>query len=215
MPPYLALTLGILSRLVPSLLHIVGRNLTAVGASLLFFGARRPRREFPLAALALAATDVLLTTVAFHSRFRPAAYLLTWLWYLAVPLLGRALLRAPTPASLPIAMLRSSQTQAFTVHAAPNPRAPRRRLVFRATSAILLTAGSFFLLSNGSVWLLSRMYPHTAAGLLACYAAGLPFLRNDLLSTSVALAVFLALPAPADLRARLRHQIGSPARTSR
>jgi hypothetical protein len=27
------------------------------------------------------------------------------------------------------------------------------------------------------------MYPHTLGGLTACYAAGLPFYRNDLVST--------------------------------
>ncbi len=164
MPPYVALTLGILSRLVPSLLHYPGRNLTAVGASLLLFGARRPAREIPLAALALALTDFLLTTVAFHTPFHLAPYLLTWLWYLAIPLLGRALLR---------------------------PR-PTHRLLPRAIAATLLAAGSFFLLSNGSVWLFDPIYPHTPAGLLACYAAGLPFLRNDLLSTALSLALFLA-----------------------
>jgi hypothetical protein len=36
----------------------------------------------------------------------------------------------------------------------------------------------FFLVSNFSVWLESGMYPKSVAGLLACYAAGLPFLGN-------------------------------------
>lgn len=203
MPPYLALTLGIVSRLLPSLLHHPGRNLTAAGASLLFFGARRPRREIPLAALAFAATDFLLTTVAFHTRFHPTAYLLTSLWYLLTPLLGRALLRrqlldTPQPAS-PAPRLQGS----------PAGRRANRRLALCALAATLGAAGSFFLLSNGSVWLLSRMYPHTVAGLLACYAAGVPFLRNDLLSTTLTLAAFLAIPSPASLRARLR-PAGSP-----
>jgi hypothetical protein len=35
----------------------------------------------------------------------------------------------------------------------------------------------FFLTTNGAYWFLSNDYPHTAAGLLACYAAGLPFYR--------------------------------------
>jgi hypothetical protein len=38
----------------------------------------------------------------------------------------------------------------------------------------------FFLITNLGVWILSTMYPHTAQGLLACYAAAIPFYRNDL-----------------------------------
>jgi hypothetical protein len=39
------------------------------------------------------------------------------------------------------------------------------------------------------------MYPHTAAGLGACYAAGLPFYGNDLMSTALFAGVFFGLPA--------------------
>ena len=35
----------------------------------------------------------------------------------------------------------------------------------------------FFLSTNFAHWCLSNDYPHTAAGLFACYAAGLPFYR--------------------------------------
>ncbi len=35
----------------------------------------------------------------------------------------------------------------------------------------------FFLVTNAAHWWLSSDYPHSAAGLLACYAAGLPFYR--------------------------------------
>ncbi|WP_116127535.1 DUF6580 family putative transport protein [Lewinella sp. IMCC34183] len=37
----------------------------------------------------------------------------------------------------------------------------------------------FFLLTNFGVWLGSAFYPQTGAGLLAAYAAGLPFLLNS------------------------------------
>jgi hypothetical protein len=44
-------------------------------------------------------------------------------------------------------------------------------------------AGSvvFYLWTNFGVWLGSSMYPQNAAGLLASYAAALPFFRNSLL----------------------------------
>lgn len=38
----------------------------------------------------------------------------------------------------------------------------------------------FFLITNFAVWLGSPFYSQDATGLLACYTAGLPFLRNGL-----------------------------------
>jgi hypothetical protein len=46
--------------------------------------------------------------------------------------------------------------------------------------AAIGTGVLFFLISNLGVWILSTMYPHTGAGLIACYAAAIPFYRNDL-----------------------------------
>jgi hypothetical protein len=52
-------------------------------------------------------------------------------------------------------------------------------------------AGStaFFLISNFGVWIGWELYPHTWAGLLACYAAAVPYYRMSLLSTLVVGAV--------------------------
>lgn len=41
----------------------------------------------------------------------------------------------------------------------------------------------FFLITNYSVWASGLMYPKTQQGLIAAYAAGLPYALNDLLST--------------------------------
>jgi hypothetical protein len=38
----------------------------------------------------------------------------------------------------------------------------------------------FFLTTNFGVWALDHMYPRTLAGLIGCYTAALPFLRNTL-----------------------------------
>lgn len=38
----------------------------------------------------------------------------------------------------------------------------------------------FFLVSNAGVWILSGMYPRTFSGLMTCYAAAIPFFRNDM-----------------------------------
>lgn len=54
--------------------------------------------------------------------------------------------------------------------------------------AVLLGSLQFFLLTNAGVWLTGGIYPHTGAGLLACYAAAIPFygrsLAGDLLYTA-------------------------------
>lgn len=53
-------------------------------------------------------------------------------------------------------------------------------------SMLLGTVGAtlaFFVITNACVWLFGDLYPPTAAGLLACYLAAVPFARNMLLST--------------------------------
>jgi hypothetical protein len=50
----------------------------------------------------------------------------------------------------------------------------------------------FYFSTNFGVWILSPWYPHTLAGLMACYAAGLPFLRNTFLGDMVFGATFFA-----------------------
>lgn len=39
----------------------------------------------------------------------------------------------------------------------------------------------FFLITNFAVWMNNPLYPQNAVGLIACYAAGLPFFGNTLL----------------------------------
>jgi len=73
-----------------------------------------------------------------------------------------------------------------------------KRVTFmRGAAGALLGPTSFFLVSNFGVWACGSfgMYPHTLAGLAACYWAGVPFYRNDLLATSLVLAVALGVPA--------------------
>lgn len=64
----------------------------------------------------------------------------------------------------------------------------------RAVAAILLGPTSFFLVSNYAVWVGGTMYPHTLGGLGACYAAAVPFYRNDVLSTAIVVGLAFGLP---------------------
>jgi hypothetical protein len=45
------------------------------------------------------------------------------------------------------------------------------------------------------VWAGSAMYPHSAAGLVACYVAAIPFYANDVMSTAITAGALFGLPA--------------------
>jgi hypothetical protein len=164
----LVLLLAALSRLLPHIFHNMAFNFTAVGAGLLFFGSRRPRWQTVLAVAVMALMDVVLTTKVYGYAFHVSGYLVTWAWYAAVCLVGSELLRKVT--------------------------------LLRVAGGVLASATSFFLVSNFAVWANSAsfgaaaMYPHTLSGLVACYAAALPFYGNDLLSTGLFAAAFFGLP---------------------
>ena len=66
-------------------------SFTAVGASLLVFGARRSPKLFILPVLALAAADYYLTVFAYNYAFHVQDYLVTWAWYLGACWMGYAI----------------------------------------------------------------------------------------------------------------------------
>ena len=47
-------------------------------------------------------------------------------------------------------------------------------------AAAIASSITFFLVSNFGTWALSGMYPHSGAGLAACYIAAIPFFQNTL-----------------------------------
>lgn len=174
---YLVLLLAVLSRILPHAFHAVNWNFTALGGGLLFFGSRMgagdTARRFNWKAAAmlssamvfLMATDYYLTVYAFGYPFHLRGYIVTWVWDAAVCLLGMGILQKVT--------------------------------VLRVGAATVASATSFFLLSNLAVWAgagFEAMYPHTLSGLGACYIAGLPFYRNDLVSTAITAGALFGLP---------------------
>ena len=70
----------------------------------------------------------------------------------------------------------------------------RDRNYRRFGSAVVLGAFTFYLVSNFSVWL-TGMYPPTAAGLVACYVAGLPFLLQAVVADAAYCFVLFGLHA--------------------
>ncbi len=53
--------------------------------------------------------------------------------------------------------------------------------VVRLFYALVGSTFGFWLWTNFGTWLTSTLYPKTAAGLMACFTAGIPFLSNSLL----------------------------------
>jgi hypothetical protein len=171
---YLLTLFGVLGHALPH----PGLPFSAVGGSLLYFGARRPLWQaiFPVAALA--ASDYYLTTHVYGFPFVIQGYLLTWAWYAAVIVLGAILLRQSTT-------------------------------VVRVASATLLASTSFFVVSDYAVWAAQPgLYPHSFAGLMTCYAAALPFYRNDLVSTAIVAGFAFGIP-----EALKRHEANKQAQT--
>lgn len=69
-----------------------------------------------------------------------------------------------------------------------------RTTVARVATGALLGPTSFFLVSNYVVWVAGTMYPLTMGGLVACYAAALPFYRNDVASTALVAGLAFGVP---------------------
>jgi len=64
---------------------------------------------------------------------------------------------------------------------------------FWALGMSLVGTISFFLITNGAVWLFAEWYPHTFAGLMLCYAEGLPFLKNTFLGDLTYTFIFFSV----------------------
>lgn len=73
-----------------------------------------------------------------------------------------------------------------------------RRTVSRIGPGTLLGSIQFFLVTNFAAWWLLGSYPKTAAGLVACYAAGLPLFWNTLAGDAFYAALFFGAFALAE-----------------
>ena len=114
MSAFVLILVGLLSRLFP-ISHIGWFNFTAVGGSLLYFGARRPLRQAAWALIPFMAMDVYLTTRVYGMAFHAQDYLVTWLWYAAVLVLGSLLLKQRTNLSRVVSGSLLASTSFFAV----------------------------------------------------------------------------------------------------
>jgi len=67
----------------------------------------------------------------------------------------------------------------------------------RIIAAALTGSVTFFLVSNFGVWAATNMYAKSVAGLMACYAAAIPFFRHTLEGDLLYTVVMFGLPAAA------------------
>jgi len=139
-------------------------HFTPVGAALLFCGAKQSRKWMWLPVLAFAASDVALNRFVYH-------YPITWetfvstAWYVIAIGIG--------------SLLRKDEDKFKLGNIA---------------GASLAGSFSFFIISNFAVWVAYAMYPHTLAGLGACYVAAIPFFTPTLSSDLLYTIGFFATP---------------------
>lgn len=181
MAAYVLLILAVLSRFLPHLLHTSAWGVTALGGGLIFFGSRLKRGQWWQAVFAVLAIGASD-------------------WALSTQVYG-----------FPFHV--SAYVTTWLWYAAvcllSSAWLSQKRSAGRVVIAALASSTGFFLLSNGMVWLKSGIYAHTAAGLLECYGAGIPFYRNDALSTLVVCSLLFGLPALARRMSEAAEHTGS------
>jgi hypothetical protein len=86
------------------------------------------------------------------------------------------------------------------------------RSISRIGGAVFLGSLQFFLVTNFAAWLLFGTFPHTPAGLVACYLVGLPLFGNTLAGDALYAALFFGIFALAErLFPALSEPSGHPA----
>jgi hypothetical protein len=185
MSAYIVLILAVLSRILPHAFHTVSWNFTAVGGGLLFFGSRMgagdgSRRFTGAAAARLASALAVLMATDYYLTVYAYQYPFRVQWYLATWVWYAA-----------VCLLGMGLLNKVTV--------------LRVAGAAVASATSFFLISNFAVWATGAMYPHSLAGLGACFVAGVPFYRNDLASTAITAGALFGLPVLAAKFVEMMH----------
>lgn len=70
-----------------------------------------------------------------------------------------------------------------------------RALYFSCSGALF-----FWIWTNFGTWITTAMYPHSFSGLMMCYAAALPFLRNSVIASVVWTGVIVWVASPRVLK---------------
>ena len=73
------------------------------------------------------------------------------------------------------------------------PSTSRKISISTSLGGIFASSGIFFIVSNFGVWTTSAMYPKNISGLVMCYAAGIPFLNNTIISDALFTTVLFGM----------------------
>jgi hypothetical protein len=165
---YLVLLVAVLSRILPHAFHSVSWNFTAMGGGLLFFGSRISSSK--RAAWMLPSALAVLIATDYYLTVFAFGYPFQIRDYLVTWLW-------------------------YAIACLLGMGILQKPTLLRVAIGILATSSSFFLVSNFAFWAGPwHMYPHTLAGLGACFIAGIPFYRNDLVSTALTAGALFGLP---------------------
>jgi hypothetical protein len=181
----IVLLLAVLSRILPHALHQVAWNFSFLGGGLLFIGSRLKSDSARSAGWKIAGVLAVLMATDY--------YLTVYAYGYAFHVVASYVVMWAWYVAICVLGMG----------------------LFRRVTAVRVAAGaiaaptSFFLLSNFAVWAGSAMYPHSLAGLGTCYAAAVPFYRNDLVSTAITAGALFGLPALATRIAQSLHAADS------
>jgi hypothetical protein len=175
---YLFVLLAVAVRFLPHTFHF-----TPVGAALLFFGAKRSRKEMWVPVLLLAASDIALNLFVYHYAIGVSTFVST-AWYAAAVLIGGL-------------MKNSTSEHKFNLPV--------------VAGGALASSTSFFVVSNLGVWAFSTMYPHTLAGLGTCFVMAIPFFRGTFASDMIYTLAIFAAPVAVEAVRRLTEPEGTAA----
>lgn len=130
-------------------------NFTPIGAMALFGAAYFNRQILTLAVpfIALFFSDLILNNIVYREYYPEFTLITSWWVYAAFGLMMLA----------GWLLLRHNVTPV------------------RVVTASLLASALFFLVSNLSTWAETTLYPKDFSGLMTCYIAGLPFLKNTVM----------------------------------
>ncbi|MCU1306667.1 MAG: putative rane protein [Acidobacteriaceae bacterium] len=175
---YLFVLLAVAVRFLPHTFHF-----TPVGAALLFFGAKRSRKEMWVPVLLLASSDIALNLFVYHYPIGVSTFVST-AWYAAAVLIGGL-------------MKNSTSEHKFNLPV--------------VAGGALASSTSFFVVSNLGVWAFSTMYPHTLAGLGTCFVMAIPFFRGTFASDMIYTLAIFAAPVAVEAVRRLTEPEGTAA----
>ncbi len=176
--------LTIITRLASPTLQIW--NFVPAGAIALYAGARLPKRwSWAVPVVAMILSDIALEYV--HPW--PYAQLTRWTVYLtlaATTFLGMVSKRPKTALLVPGLGVADDHD---VVMVCKRPKTPLWVLPVLSLSA----SGLFFVTSNLATWAEGQLYPLTFQGLVQCYLAALPFLKNTILADLLGTALLFSL----------------------